>query len=176
MTSSNGNIFCVIGPLCGELTGHWWIPFTKALMILICVWINGWTKHRDAGDLRRHRAHYDVTVMWPHHLTNLPYSVRHMTNVTWMCYLSGWKTTLLALAFELSGRLYAEFSSNVFKHAWVMSYKHRLALVAAWIANDIHYKVWLGIVYPLQNFNGAIVEVTEWISSFVSKSKIEEKS
>ena len=30
MTSSNGNIFCVTGPLCGEFTGHRWIPITKA--------------------------------------------------------------------------------------------------------------------------------------------------
>ena len=30
MTSSNGNIFRVTGPLCGEFTGHRWIPLTKA--------------------------------------------------------------------------------------------------------------------------------------------------
>ena len=30
MTSSNGNIFRVTGPLCGEFTGHRWIPQTKA--------------------------------------------------------------------------------------------------------------------------------------------------
>ena len=30
MTSSNGNIFHIIGLLCGELTGHQWIPCTKA--------------------------------------------------------------------------------------------------------------------------------------------------
>ena len=29
---------------------------------LICVWINGWVSNRKAGDLRRHRAHHDVTV------------------------------------------------------------------------------------------------------------------
>ena len=28
--SSNGNIFCVTGPLWGKSTGHWWIPITKA--------------------------------------------------------------------------------------------------------------------------------------------------
>ena len=27
-------------------------------------WINGWVNNRVAGDLRRHRAHYDVTVMF----------------------------------------------------------------------------------------------------------------
>ena len=30
MTSLNGNIFRVTGHLCGEFTGHWWIPLTKA--------------------------------------------------------------------------------------------------------------------------------------------------
>ena len=35
-----------------------------ALMFsLICVWINGWVNNREAGDLRRHRGHYDVIVM-----------------------------------------------------------------------------------------------------------------
>ena len=35
-----------------------------ALMFsLICVWINGWVNNREAGDLRRYRAHYDVLVM-----------------------------------------------------------------------------------------------------------------
>ena len=35
-----------------------------ALMFsLICVWINGWVNNREAGNLRRYRAHYDVIVM-----------------------------------------------------------------------------------------------------------------
>ena len=66
MMSSNGNIFRVTGLLCGEFTGPRWIPRTKAsalMFSLICVWINGWVNNREAGDLRWHRAHYDVTVM-----------------------------------------------------------------------------------------------------------------
>ena len=31
--------------------------------LLICALINGWVNTREAGDLRRHRVHYDVTVM-----------------------------------------------------------------------------------------------------------------
>ena len=32
-----------------------------ALMFsLICAWINVWVNNREAGDMRRHRAHYDV--------------------------------------------------------------------------------------------------------------------
>ena len=35
-----------------------------ALMFpLICVWISGWINNGEAGDLRRHRAHYDVIIM-----------------------------------------------------------------------------------------------------------------
>ena len=30
---------------------------------LIWAWINAWVNNREAGDLRRHRAHYDVIVM-----------------------------------------------------------------------------------------------------------------
>ena len=41
--------------------GQW----REALMFsLICVWINGWENNREAGDLRRYRAYYDVIVMW----------------------------------------------------------------------------------------------------------------
>ena len=35
-----------------------------ALMFaLICVWLNGWVNNREAGGLRRYRAHCDVIVM-----------------------------------------------------------------------------------------------------------------
>ena len=115
MTSSNGNIFCVTGPLYKNSTvtgefpwqrpvmrsfdGFFYLCLNKrfrkqskrrwfetssrslwrcrspvnsphkgqwsgALMLsLICAWINGGVNNRDAGDLRRQRAHYDVNVM-----------------------------------------------------------------------------------------------------------------
>ena len=48
-----------------------------ALMFsLICVCINGWVNNREAGDLRRYRAHNDVIVMlpgWKWLLKLLPY-------------------------------------------------------------------------------------------------------
>ena len=40
----------------GQWCGAW-------MFSIICALTNGWENHRDAGDLRRHRAHYDVTVM-----------------------------------------------------------------------------------------------------------------
>ena len=69
MTSSNGKTLRVTDPLCGEFIGprvnsphkgQW----RGALMLsLICARINGWVDNGEAGDLIRHRAHYDVTVM-----------------------------------------------------------------------------------------------------------------
>ena len=47
-------------PVNSSHKGQW----RGALMFsLICVWINGWVNNREAGDLRRYRAHYDVIVM-----------------------------------------------------------------------------------------------------------------
>ena len=84
MTSRHGNVYRVTGFL------SWWRhqmeTFSALLAIcagkspvnfphkgqwrgasmfsLICVWIYGWVNNREAGGLRRYRAHYDVTVMW----------------------------------------------------------------------------------------------------------------
>ena len=65
MTSSNGNIFRVTGPLCREFTGHPHKGQWRGALVfsLICAWINGWVNNCEAGDLRRHRAHYDIIVM-----------------------------------------------------------------------------------------------------------------
>ena len=68
MTSWNGNICRVTGPLCGEFTDHRRIPPHKdqshgALMFFICAWTNSWANNRDAGDLRHNRADHNVTVI-----------------------------------------------------------------------------------------------------------------
>ena len=66
MTSSNGNIFRVTGHLCGEFTGPRWIPHTKAsdAELWCFLWsASDWVNNREAGDLRRYCAHYDVIVM-----------------------------------------------------------------------------------------------------------------
>ena len=70
MTSSNGNIFRVMGPLCGEFTGPRWIPpaqrpVTRSFDVFFYLCrINGWRNNDETGDLRRYRAQYDVSVMF----------------------------------------------------------------------------------------------------------------
>ena len=55
---------CVWGihrsPVISPHKGLWLRAF---ICSLICARINGWVNNREAGDLRRHRAHYDVTVI-----------------------------------------------------------------------------------------------------------------
>ena len=63
MTSSNGNIFRVTGPLCGAVTGEF--PSLRPVTWSFDVFhdlrlINVRVNNREAGDLRHHRAHYDV--------------------------------------------------------------------------------------------------------------------
>ena len=64
MTSSNGNVCSVTGHLCGNSPAPHKGQWRGVLMFsLICTWITDWVNNRDAGDLRRHRAHHDVIVM-----------------------------------------------------------------------------------------------------------------
>ena len=56
-------VLCVgNSPVTGEFPAQF--PVTESFDVF-CVWINGWVNNREAGDLRRHRAHYDVIVMEP---------------------------------------------------------------------------------------------------------------
>ena len=66
-----------------------------ALMFsLICAWINGWVNNREAGDLRRHRTHYDVTVMRTQvSVLYLPSCINtYSTNRVPSCTLINWAT------------------------------------------------------------------------------------
>ena len=50
----------------------------------ICAWISSWVNNREAGDSRRHRAHYDVTVM------NARRSYENLAHSNDACKLYSW--------------------------------------------------------------------------------------
>ena len=69
MTSSDGKKFPCYwpfvrgihrSPVNSPYKGQWHGAF---MFSLICVWINGWVNNREAGDLRRYRAHYGIIVI-----------------------------------------------------------------------------------------------------------------
>ena len=65
MTSSNGNIFRVTGPLCGEFTGHRWIIFTQAsdAELWCFLWSAGQPVEQTVEKPVILDGHYDVTVL-----------------------------------------------------------------------------------------------------------------
>ena len=66
-------------PMSSPHKGQW----RGALMFsLIGAWINGRVNNRGAGDLRRHRAHYDATVMSLCNWGLLHYPLSNSTNAT----------------------------------------------------------------------------------------------
>ena len=79
--------------LCGEFTGHRWIPRTKANDAELWCWVN----NGEIGDLRCQRAHYDVIVM-----------VESYNETIWIHLLNAvlWIIMKLRVAHENEGILY----------------------------------------------------------------------
>ena len=103
--------FRVTGPLCGEFTSDRWIPLTKAsdtgLDVFFDLCLNKrFSKQSNAGDLRRRRAHYDVTVMMNSCLSDV----------------DGNELDLQKLMFATNGRM-----AITWKH--IFSYKTIISLV-----------------------------------------------
>ena len=91
-----------------------------------------WVNNREAGDLRRNPALYDVIVMY--RLKGAFWSlasttVMHSTDSIWF--------------------LWAADSSSLF-------YQYGLTIIPAWIINRKPSKVWDEVAYLFPNFNGAI--------------------
>ena len=112
--------------------GQW----RAALMFsLICAWITGWVNNREAGDLGRYRAHYDVTVMTrtsyhlklpaPHffaqqqEIINAPQYLRIVTGIRLLMVYSPHKGTVLWEAFPCHDAMWwnhPTYNNNPFKH------------------------------------------------------------
>ena len=65
MTSWNGTVSALLAICAGNSPVPVEFPAQRPVsqFSLIYVWINGWVNNREAGDLRRNSAHYDVIVM-----------------------------------------------------------------------------------------------------------------
>ena len=107
-------------PVTGEFPSQRPVIQSFDVFFDFCAWMNGWVNNREASDLRRHRTHYDVTVIvmlcclrlitkvvsgihltfinigryhrYGHKITLVTYQVYHQT-MLWK-YSSGVQTTL----------------------------------------------------------------------------------
>ena len=127
MTSLNGNLFCVTSPLWGvdfSHKGKW----REALMFsLICSWRNSWASNRDVGDLKRHRAPYDVTIMeWP-----IPVSERRT-----------WYAGVMSVYGEMNERA-EEMKYDMWPQLMLLIYSclHKMAAILQ-TRFPIHYPEW----------------------------------
>ena len=77
---------------------------------LICAWINGWVTNCAAGDLRCHRAHYDVTVMsLVGTLQNILGDTKWQIVCAWHC---GMHLFLLEESFVILNKISLKFVPN----------------------------------------------------------------
>ena len=70
MTSSNGNIFCVKGPLCGEFTGHRWIPCTSSRPLWCHCNVTSGKSHR--FQMPRRAVGTETVYTWEGYLKRFP--------------------------------------------------------------------------------------------------------
>ena len=69
VTSSNRNISALLAlcagnsPVIGKYTTQRQVTRSFDVLFFIFAWINGWVNNREAGDLRRRHARYDVIAM-----------------------------------------------------------------------------------------------------------------
>ena len=99
-------------PVNSQHKGQW----RGALMFsLICDWINGWVNNREAGDLRRYRAHYDVTVMGNDIVVG---------NIGLLIASNGWNSWISSLY----GKIIIQFLGIHFFYG----FPEPIALLAAW--------------------------------------------
>ena len=70
-------------PVNSSHKGHWRGAF---MFSLICAWINRWVNNREAGDLRRYRAHHDVIVMQRNAFINSFWASLHWESTTFLTF------------------------------------------------------------------------------------------
>ena len=129
--------FVAISPVTGEFPsqGQWHV----ALMFsFICAWTNGCANNRDAGDLRRHRAHYDVTVML--------YSYTTMISAVGCQNIGKW---FIAIVDHNFGNSITDKCNDIYQMSGI-SYIYRIRestsvldkIFVIWYINSMHIRYW----------------------------------
>ena len=137
-------------------TGQW-----RGVLIfsLICSWINDWVNNREADDLRRHRAHYDVIIfdrMYYHNISHIRRTKSESLNLT--CLIMQLFCALFWSQVSNREWRYSRSSADrpCFNYIWVINNP-----IAYWDASYIRgftvYCFWEAYVINAAMFN------TSWI-------------
>ena len=142
MTSSNGSIFLVTGPLWGEFTGHRWIPFTKDSNAELWYFLWSVPEQRLSKQSRRKRFETPLCSLW-----------RHYKNKLMARYYSS--TLLLQWSFVST--------ADEGKHGWIIA-SHRLSCgVIMDLSNFLNCKLSLcKIIFVCNTFNIYINDIFQF--------------
>ena len=108
-------------PMNSPHKGQW-----RGALMSSLIWINGWVNNREAGDLRRHRAHYDTTVMWFVKISSM-----WSTNI--FPSLFGWSNVYLDTSRPEQTGL--NFADDIFK--WIFLKSWISSSAASWSLNSL---------------------------------------
>ena len=126
-----------------------------------------------------------VSIWWRHHAKNsgARFNIKTLSlsryGISVIKIVREWNRLIFTLVFPMLVRrgLYIDTTPCIrFIVCWVLLYhrsisetplKRGLTFLSAWISNHIPSKVWNEIIYPFPRFNGAVVEVWEWINNFI---------
>ena len=157
---------------------------------LICAWIHAWVNNGEVGDLRRHRAHYDVTVMGLCHYCSSVWLVAYTRHISFaenqpLCSVASVLRSMHFICFTpnhnyIHGLGFAVFCCGSTQVDWRVTplslglvlhcprapFTHGLTLLPACLSNPMSNNVWDKNTYPFLNFNGFTVGVWECISNF----------
>ena len=93
-------IFFALLALCAgnsPVTGEFPSQRPVAQSFDVCTLTNGWVSNCEAGDLRRHRAHYDVIVMMTRRCESWVHFLINMTCGIFMCNFQSYNVTMCLL-------------------------------------------------------------------------------
>ena len=153
-------------PLNSPHKGQW----RGALMFsLICAWRNGWVNNRDAGDLRRHRAHYDVIVL----LLTLVSEVNHLRSF-WRRGVQTWGQQWAIAHHEYSDDKQDHHDTEHIHRPWArvkLIFQSRVWNVSTIIINLYSLSVdqYGDVVAENEPFEG---QVTQLLSVFIQRGRI----
>ena len=116
--------------------GQWRWPL---MFSLICAWLNCYGNNREAGDLRRHRTHYDVTLMVLHECDYLSMPTCCRCLITTVDQETGKKHSRQKPLRDLRQWVYLLIMMTKWKHMFFFTYFSLLALYEG-IHKDYHTK------------------------------------
>ena len=124
---------------------------------LICVWINGWVNNREAGDLRRHGAHYDVMVMSVliimHGHTCTSYVFHHILERDAIRKTNNTRFVLCSIEYNISSK-----KKKVRITKPIYSYKYQMW--QSWVSNCMQFPIFWNEMVLFWGQNIAIRTIT----------------